>query len=69
MPTEIMPEQSLTRLPNGLMRIDGFDVTLDSLNILVGQNTQHRIHIDSYIIQLDSGHVHIYVIKRSSHEK
>lgn len=60
MPTELLPGQTLVTLSNGVMRIDGFDVIIEILNILVGQYTQHVLHISNYDIPLDRGHIRIY---------
>lgn len=61
MPTEILPSQNLTSLPNGLMRLDGFDITLQSLNILVGQYTHHTLYVGNKSLTLPQGHTVIYV--------
>jgi len=54
MPTELEPGQTLTHLPGGGMRIDGFDRYINNLQILVGYNTSHTLHLGKKSIPLDT---------------
>lgn len=60
MPTELLPGQQLTELPNGYLRIDGFDIALPSLHLLVGAQN-HTLYLGNETITLVPGHVHVYV--------
>jgi hypothetical protein len=57
MPTELEPGQTMTRLAGGVMRIDGFNRTIYDMQILVGQDTDHMLHIGDLDIPLKAGQI------------
>jgi hypothetical protein len=52
MPTELEPGQTLIRLPEGGMRIEGFDRIISGLRYMIGHTTEHTLHIGSRQIPL-----------------
>jgi len=63
MPTELEPGQSLTRLPGGVMRIDGFNRSAEFLDFMIGQN--HILHINGLSIELKPGLLQLSVEERN----
>ena len=63
MPTELEAGQSLTRLPNGVMRIDGFNRSAKFLDFFIGQN--HSLHINGQSIELKPGRLHLSIEERN----
>jgi hypothetical protein len=57
MPTELEPGQTMTLLEGGVMRIDGFNRTVYDMQILVGQDTDHILHIGDLDIPLKTGQI------------
>ena len=57
MPSELLPGQSLSHLPGGGMRIEGFDYVTDELRFLIGQYTEHVLRVDRISIPLGYGAV------------
>jgi len=55
MPTELEPGQTMTRLEGGVMRIDGFNRTIYDMQILVGSDTDHILHVGDLDIPLKTG--------------
>lgn len=51
MPTELEPGQTMKRLPDGKMRVDGFNRILSEMHILV---TSHTLHLGSHSVPLYS---------------
>jgi hypothetical protein len=64
MATELEPGQTMTRLEGGVMRIDGFNRTIYDMQVLVGQNTDHTLHIGDLDIRFETGQI-ILKIKRN----
>ena len=54
MPTEPEPGQTLITLPDGGMRIEGFDRTMDNLTFLIAFTANHTLHIESQEIPLQT---------------
>jgi len=54
MPTELEQEQTLTQLPDGGMRIDGFDREFSNLSYIIGYNTNHTLSLESHEIPLET---------------
>lgn len=54
MPTALEPGQELIRLPDGGMRIEGFDRVINSLRFIIGHTTEHTLHIGERHIPLKS---------------
>lgn len=52
MTTALEPGQTLIRLPEGGMRIDGFDRVMSGLRYMIGHTTEHTLHIGSRQIPL-----------------
>ena len=63
MPTELEPGQSLTHLPGGVMRIDGFNRSAEILDFIIGQN--HVLHINGLSIELKPGLLQLSVEERN----
>ena len=63
MPVELELGQVLTRLPGGVMRIDGFDRVIDDMRFLIGRDTKHMLHIGDLSVYLEPGQA-IFSIKR-----
>jgi len=55
MPTELEPGQTMTHLDGGIIRIDGFNRKIYDLQILVGENTDHILHVGDLDIILETG--------------
>ena len=55
MPTELEPGQTMTRLDGGVIRIDGFNREIYDLQILVGVDTGHLLHVGDLDIVLETG--------------
>jgi hypothetical protein len=55
--TELEPGQTMTRLEGGVMRIDGFNRTVYDMQILVGQYTDHKLHIGDLDIPFKIGQI------------
>jgi hypothetical protein len=52
MPTEPEFDQTLSILPGGGMRIDGFDRVIDSLSYMIGHTTEHTLILSDEQIAL-----------------
>jgi len=52
MPTELEPGQALVHLPEGGMRIEGFDRPFAGLRYIIGYTTEHTVQIGSRQIPL-----------------
>jgi len=65
MPTELEPGQSLTRLPRGKMRIDGFNRSANTFDFLIGQDTNHVLYITYQSFELRPGLLHLSVEERN----
>ena len=55
MSTELEPGQTMTHLEGGVMRIDGFNRKVYDMQILVGENTDHILHVGDLDIILETG--------------
>lgn len=64
MPTELEPGQTLTQLPGGIMRIDGFDRAATALQFLIGQETGHTLEIAGQSIPLEPGVIYFSLEER-----
>jgi len=51
MPTELEPGQTLIRLDDGVMRVEGFDRAVD-LRYMIGHATEHALHLGELEIPL-----------------
>jgi len=63
MPTELEPGQSLTRLPDGIMRIDGFNRSANFFDFMIGQN--HTLNINGQSFELKPGLLHVSLERRN----
>ena len=52
MPTEIEPGQALVHIPDGGMRIEGFNRVINTLRYIIGYTTEHTFHIGTQSIPL-----------------
>ena len=51
---ELEPGQTLTRLPEGGMRIDGFDRVIVGLRYSIGHDTEHTLQVGAQRVALDT---------------
>ena len=54
MPTEPQDGQTLIHLPEGGMRIDGFDRVMDGMRYSIGYDTEHTLRVGTRKIVLDT---------------
>ena len=54
MPTELEPGQVMIHLPEGRMRIEGFNRHISNLQILIGYDTYHTLHLGEQSIPLNT---------------
>ena len=52
MPTELEPGQVLVNLPDGKMRIEGFDREIEALLYIIGYTTEHTLHVGQQNVPL-----------------
>ncbi|MCL1990245.1 MAG: DUF1850 domain-containing protein [Defluviitaleaceae bacterium] len=61
MPTEAEIGQILTVLDNGRIRLSNINRRMNALNLLVGTDTDHTLHINSFRIGLNQGPVRLFI--------
>ena len=64
MPTYALYPARMVTLPSGLIKIENMNIVLSSLNILVGEGTNHVLYIYNNIINLPSGITQIKINRR-----
>lgn len=68
MPTELEPGQYLTRLPGGIMRIDGFNRSATGLHFLIGRETNHTLYVSGQSIPLKQGSIYLTIFSSEERE-